>query len=133
MLIDSDSIGNYISAWCQTALELVVKPESDFEQLTLVPMTMNVNEEETVLDTETSIFPPFIVKAAIPILHGLFISPIPKEEEVNVNDSITSKLPSREQNVGGEASGSGGQLVQSMMGQSKIYTLVGGHIDDGKK
>ena len=35
VLIDSGSTGNYLSAWCQTALELEVKPEEDFERLTL--------------------------------------------------------------------------------------------------
>ena len=35
-MIDSGSTGNYISARCQTALGLEVKPESEFERLTLV-------------------------------------------------------------------------------------------------
>ena len=35
VLIDSGSTGNYLSARCQTALELEVKPEEDFERLTL--------------------------------------------------------------------------------------------------
>ena len=35
VLIDSGSNGNYLSAWCQTVLELEVKPEEDFERLTL--------------------------------------------------------------------------------------------------
>ena len=36
MLTDSGSTGNYLSAWCKTTLELEVKPEEDFERLTLV-------------------------------------------------------------------------------------------------
>ena len=36
MLIDSGSTGNYLSAQCQTVLDLEVKPEEDFERLTLV-------------------------------------------------------------------------------------------------
>ena len=36
MLIDLGSTGNYLSAQCQTALDLKVKPEEDFERLTLV-------------------------------------------------------------------------------------------------
>ena len=35
VLIDSGSTRNYLSARCQTALELEVQPEEDFEQLTL--------------------------------------------------------------------------------------------------
>ena len=35
MLIDSGSIGNYLSARCQTVLELEVKPKQDFQRLTL--------------------------------------------------------------------------------------------------
>ena len=35
MLIDSGSTGNYLSARCQIALDLKVKPEEDFERLTL--------------------------------------------------------------------------------------------------
>ena len=35
VLIDSGSTGNYLSARCQTALDLEVKPEEDFEWLTL--------------------------------------------------------------------------------------------------
>ena len=35
MLIDSVSTSNYLSARCQTALELKVKPKEDFERLTL--------------------------------------------------------------------------------------------------
>ena len=38
-MIDSGSTGNYISAQCQTALELEVKPERDFERLTLADGT----------------------------------------------------------------------------------------------
>ena len=34
MLIDSSSIGHYLNARCQTALEIGVKPQEDFEQLT---------------------------------------------------------------------------------------------------
>ena len=36
MLIDSGLIGSYLSARCQIALELEVKPKEDFERLTLV-------------------------------------------------------------------------------------------------
>ena len=36
MLIDSGSTGNYLSARCQTVLELEVRPGEEFEQLTLV-------------------------------------------------------------------------------------------------
>ena len=39
VLIDSGSTGNYISARCQTELELEVKPERDFERLTLADGT----------------------------------------------------------------------------------------------
>ena len=35
MLIGSGSTGNYLSALCQTALELEVKPKEDFKRLTL--------------------------------------------------------------------------------------------------
>ena len=35
VLIDSGSIGNYLSARCQTTLDLEVKTKEDFEQLTL--------------------------------------------------------------------------------------------------
>ena len=35
VLIDSGSTINYLSAWCQTALELEVKLEQDFEWLML--------------------------------------------------------------------------------------------------
>ena len=35
MLIDSGSTSNYLSAQCQIALELEVKPKEDFERLTL--------------------------------------------------------------------------------------------------
>ena len=35
VLIDSGLTGNYLSAWCQTALELKVKLEDEFERLTL--------------------------------------------------------------------------------------------------
>ena len=40
-----------------------------------------------------------------------------------MKDSITSGLPSKEQNVGVEASGFCVQLALSMMGQCKVYTL----------
>ena len=36
MLIDSGSTSNYLSARCQTALDLEVKLEEDFERLMLV-------------------------------------------------------------------------------------------------
>ena len=36
VLIDSGSTGNYLNARCQTTLDLEVKPEEDFERLTLV-------------------------------------------------------------------------------------------------
>ena len=35
LLIDLGSTGNYLSARCQTVLELKVKPEDEFERLTL--------------------------------------------------------------------------------------------------
>ena len=35
MLIDSGSTSNYLSTWCQTALDLEVKPKEDFDRLTL--------------------------------------------------------------------------------------------------
>ena len=35
VLIDSGSTGNYLSARCQTALDLKVKPKEDFERLML--------------------------------------------------------------------------------------------------
>ena len=47
-----------------------------------------------------------------------------------MKDSITFGLPSREQNMGGEVSGSRGQPVLSMMGGSKVYMPMG---EDARK
>ena len=77
------------------------------EEVDLVQVTTNL-DEEPIPNTEASIFPPFMVKAAGPISHGWFIPPIPKEEEASVEDSITSGLPSGEQNVVAELTGFGG-------------------------
>ena len=96
-------------------------------------MTTNLDEEELVLDTKTLIFPPFTVKVAGSTSYGWFIPPILKKEEASVKDSIASGLPSREQNVGAKASGSGGQLELSMLGGPKVYTPMGGDIKDVKK
>ena len=49
-----------------------------------------------------------------------------------MKDSITSGLPSREQNVAEKPSGSSGQPALSMMGQSKVYTLMGENTEDEK-
>ena len=94
---------------------------------------MNPDEEELVPNIEPSIFPPFTSKAVGPPSHGWLIPPIQEEEEASVKDSITSGLPSREQNVGVEASRSSGQLTLSMMGQSKVYTLAGEDARDDEK
>ena len=50
-----------------------------------------------------------------------------------MKDSVTSKLPSKEQNVGGEASGFGGELALSTMGQTEVYMLVGGDNEEEEK
>ena len=68
----------------------------------------NLDEEESVPDAETSIFPPHIVKATDPSQHTWFIPLILGEEEASVKDSIMSRLPATKQNMGGEASGFGG-------------------------
>ena len=47
-----------------------------------------------------------------------------------MKDSVTSRLPSKEQNVGGEGSGFGGQPALSIMGQSKVYMPVDGDTKD---
>ena len=45
-----------------------------------------------------------------------FIPPIPKEDEASVKDSITFRLPPKDQNVVARASGSSGQLALSTDG-----------------
>ena len=46
---------------------------------------------------------------------------IPEEEVASVKDSIASRLPSHEQNLGTKASGSCGIPVWSNMGQFRVY------------
>ena len=87
-------------------------------------MTINLAGEGSVLDAKTLVFPQSTVKTVVPTLCNWFIPPILEEEEGSVKDSVTSKLPSREQIVGGEASGYGGQPALSTMGQPKIYERV---------
>ena len=52
---------------------------------------------------------------------------IPEEEVASVKDSITSRLPSHEQNLGVEASSSGGIPVWSSMGQFRVYGQKAGN------
>ena len=90
----------------------------------MVPVTTNLDQAELVPHSEFSIFLPFIVNAMGPTPGRWFIPPIPEEEEANVKDSLTPRLSSMEQNMGGEAIGFGGQPALPMMGGSKVYTLV---------
>ena len=50
-----------------------------------------------------------------------------------MKDSIMPGLLSKEQSMGGEVSCSGGQVVPSTVGQTKVYMPVGGDIGTNKK
>ena len=52
---------------------------------------------------------------------------IPDEEVASVKDSVASGLPSHEQNLGVEASGSGGILVWSSIEQFRVYGQKAGN------
>ena len=51
---------------------------------------------------------------------------VEEEELANVRDSVTSRLPSQEQNVGRGASGFGGLPMWSRIGQAEVYTQKSG-------
>ena len=54
------------------------------------------------------------------------IPAILEEEVANVKDSITSRLPFQEKNVGGGASGSGGMPTWSTIGKFGVHKREGG-------
>ena len=103
------------------------------EEAYLVLTSTNLDEEELALGIEASIFLPFAASTAGPTPSHWFIPPIPEEEEVSVKDSVTSGLPSKEQNMGAKASGSGRQPTLSVVGGPKAYTPMSEDTEDVKK
>ena len=93
-------------------------------------MTSNLEEEGQVTDATPSIAPQSIPLIMEP---SPWTFPIPEYEEASAKDSMISRLPTKERDMGGEASGSGGQPTPSTMGQSKVYMPVGGGTEDEEK
>ena len=91
-----------ISNDLQELVQRDVGTEGEEDGTDLVLVTPNLDKEASIPDATKSWIPPKTEPDHWPI------PIIPEEEVASVKDSVTSRLPSREQNLGAEANGSGG-------------------------
>ena len=94
--------------------------EGEEDDTNQVLVTTNLNEEELALGA-------IPIAAPIQQPRPWSMTTIPEEEVASIKDSVISGLPSYEQNLGVEASDSGGIPVWSSMRQFRVYGQKAGN------